>query len=53
MKVIYNGKVIELEEPEEGEQDLDVLTKDGLEDTQELTEEEIEQISLLSGDKNE
>ena len=55
MKVAYKGTFIELEKPEEGEQSLDIITsnEENLGDTKELTEEEIERISLLSGDLDE
>ena len=53
MKVLYNGKTIELEEPEIGEETLDILTKEELEDTKELTDEEIEKISSALGDIDE
>ncbi len=56
MQVLYNGTLIELETPEEDEQTLDILTRDyenNIEDTIELTEEELEKINSSIGESNE
>lgn len=60
MKVMYQGQEIELEGPEEGEKELDLFKpidededKVNLEDTMELTEEQIGMINDVVEEKTE